>query len=533
LKYAGYDVIVVEGRSSKPVYLWINNGKAEIRDARDFWGKSTFEAGEQITDEVQDPQAEALVIGPAGENLVKFSSIITVGRLRGKAAARTGLGAVMGSKRLKAVVTRGTNDLEVARIDDFMRESEDLINKLMSDPKSQTYWMYGTTSIVSALGNNGALATWNYQKGIFDRMVDISGEVMKDRHFQKAEACFSCIHRCARNVKIEKGAFKGYSGKGPEFETISMVGSNLGIGDIDAVIAIGNILDEYGMDTISCGNVIGFAMECYQRGILSKEDLDQIDLKWGNVDAVLKLIKKIAMREKLGNVLAEGVKRASEVIQKGSHRYAMHVKSLEVIGGDPRGQKAFGLGYAVCSRGACHLGALPVFEYSGDGITGEKMFGSAEAGNRLGTKGKGRLVKLCEDIKVILDSLILCSNVYTGNPMGWTLDGYSRLYTFATGIEIDEKAMWFAAERIINLERAFNVREGITRKDDTLPKRFTCEPLTEGASAGHLVDLEPMLDEYYNARDWSIQTGIPHRKKLEKLGLQEVAKELHKLGKVK
>jgi aldehyde:ferredoxin oxidoreductase len=143
------------------------------------------------------------------------------------------------------------------------------------------------------------------------------------------------------------------------------------------------------------------------------------------------------------------------------------------------------------------------------------------------------LVKLCEDIKVILDSLILCSNVYTGNPMGWTLDGYSRLYTFATGIEIDEKAMWFAAERIINLERAFNVREGITRKDDTLPKRFTCEPLTEGASAGHLVDIEPMLDEYYNARDWSIQTGIPHRKKLEKLGLQEVAKELHKLGKIK
>jgi len=535
LKYAGYDLIVVKGKSKNPIFLWIEDDKVEIRNAKHLWGKGTFETADLIREEVDEPNAEILDIGPAGENLVKYGSIVAVGRRRGRTAARCGLGSVMGSKKLKAIAIRGTKDVRVSRPKKFFKTVQKIWDMLQNDPHASIdHPKYGTTSLIEALDSSGALATMNFQKGVFENSNDIGGWAMTNNYLWKGEACFGCTQRCGRYVIIKKGPFAPYAGKGPEFETLAMLGSNLGVKKLEEIIILMKLFDTYGMDTISGGNSIGFAMECYQRGILTKGDVDGLDLSWGNYETISKLTKKIAYREGFGNVLAEGVKKASELIGKGSEKYAMHTKGLEHIGGDPRGQTGFALGYAVCSRGACHLGAVPRFEYGGTPECGLKMFGSKEAANRLGVKGKGRLVKWSEDLKAFLDSMGICHFPYhsvlsTFEKMLNQINLLIELYTFATGVKASREAVWRVGERINNLERVFNVREGVTRKEDSLPERFMKEPLHEGASKGNLVKLEQMLNEYYEARGWEIKKGIPTKSKLEDLGLKYASKELQKL----
>jgi aldehyde:ferredoxin oxidoreductase len=534
LKYAGFDAVIVRGKSEKPCYIYINNGRGEIKDAGAYWGENTFSTGEKIKRDLSESNAQLFTIGQAGENLVKVSSIITTGSfLEGKAAARCGGGAVMGSKKLKAIVVRGTMPVEVSHPEKFQAEVDDTIEILKSDPASAIRApKYGTTQLITSLGKSGSLVTNNYQIGKFDREVDINGDTLNEEYFWKAHACFSCWLRCCRYVTIDSGPFKGFCGKGPEFETLSMLGSNVGIGRLDAIIKLGDECDAYGMDTISVGNTIAFAMELYQRGILTKEDADGLDLRWGNYEAVMELIKKMALLDGFGKILSEGVRRAAEIIGRGSEKYAMHTKGLEHIGGDPRGQTGFTLGYATCTRGADHLGALPIFEYMGKPEEGEKYFGSAEAANRFGVKGKGRLVKWQEDLMTIEDCLIVCKAEYSHNASSFEkvlklgFEKQAKLYEYATGIEMSPDQLQKAGERIWNLEKAFNVREGMTRKDDNLPERFLKEPLKEGGSAGNLVNLEPMLDEYYEARGWDVATGIPKREKLVELGLEYVANDL-------
>lgn len=534
LKYAGYDAIIVRGRAEKPVYLWINDGRAEIMDAGHLWGKSTHDTGKQIIQDVGDRKAEVLSIGQAGENLVKFAGLMSIGRLSGKAAARTGVGAVMGSKKLKAIAVRGARDVEVADPVKFKKVVNDVIDVLRKEPATIVASMFGTSFLVDSLGNKGSLPTWNYQKGEFEHQANINAEAMRDRYLWKAQSCSGCWLGCCRYVVVKDGPAAGYAGKGPEFETLAMVGSNLGIGDLSAVIAIHDLFDKYGMDATSGGTVIGFAMECYQRGILTKKELDGLDLTWGNHEAVLELARKIAFREGIGKILAEGVKKAAKIIGKGSKKYAMHIKGLEIIGGDPRGQTGFTLGYAVCNRGACHLGALPVFEYTGAHEEGKKFFGSSEAADRFGIKGKGRLVKWQEELMAVEDSLVVCKLVYSHflttpkKLFSLSFDKQAKLYEAATGIAMSGKKLQKAGERIVNLERAFNVLCGITRKDDTLPGRFLREPLKEGGSAGYLVDFEPLLDEYYTARGWNKKDGIPSGEKLVGLGLKHVADGIKK-----
>ncbi|MEM3654144.1 MAG: aldehyde ferredoxin oxidoreductase family protein, partial [Candidatus Bathyarchaeia archaeon] len=533
LKQAGFDLVIVKGKAEKPVYLSIINGNVEIKDALHIWGKGALEAGKIIIEEVGNKDLEVLSIGQAGENLVKFSAILSVGRLSGKAAARTGMGAIMGSKKLKAIAAYGEKDIEVANPEKFMEAVNEVIEVLKKNPASLvTAPSLGTSFLVKALGFKGSLVTWNFQKGKFEYEDEISGEKMREKYLWKAQSCFACPQRCTRYVVVKEGPFAGYAGKGPEFETLAMLGSNIGIGKLDAIIGLNDLFDEYGMDTISGGNVIGFAMELYQRGILTKEDLDGLELEWGNVDAVLELTKKIVKREGIGNVLAEGVKRASEIIGKGSEKYAMHTKGLEHIGGDPRGQTGFTLGYVTCSRGADHLGALPVFEYLGNPEEAKRFFGSEEACDRFGVKGKGRLVKWQEELMAIEDSLVICKPVYSHFANSFqkilllSFPMQARLYSAATGIEISEEEIRIVGERIVNLERAYNVRIGITRKDDTLPERFLKEPLSEGGSKGYVVNLDPMLDEYYEARGWNVKTGIPLKSTFKRLGLEKVAEEL-------
>jgi len=523
LKFAGYDAIVIKGKSSKPVYLWVSSEEVEIKDAKNLWGKNAIEAFELIKEELGEKDIETIVIGQAGENLVNYASIVSVGRIR-RAAGRSGMGAIMGSKNLKAIAVKGEKSIEIANPEMLEKTLDEILEILKEDPHSKSTPKFGSWFLVDALASNGALVTRNGQQGNFELENNINSNSFLNR-LVRPIACFLCPLRCGRLVKIDSGPYAGYVGKGPEFESIGMLGPNLGIGDKEFLIIASDLCDKYGLDTISCGSVIGFAMECYQRGILTKEDLNGLELEWGNVDAVLKLIKMIAFREGIGNILAEGVKRASEIIGKGSEKYAMHTKGLEIIAGDPRGQFGFALGYAVSSRGGDHLMALPVFEYMGEKEIAIELFGSEEASNRFGVKGKGRLVKWQEDLYCAINSLGVCNRTYIDwkssyNTIFKLIEELLKLYYAITGIKLTKDELFLVGERIVNMERMFNVKEGITRKDDNLPRRHLEEPFKEGNSAGKVVPLNPMLDEYYEARGWDVKTGIPLKDKIKQLQIE-------------
>ncbi|MEM2913808.1 MAG: aldehyde ferredoxin oxidoreductase family protein [Candidatus Bathyarchaeia archaeon] len=523
LKFAGYDVIMIRGKAKKPVYLWIANDQLEIRNAEHLWGKCTYDVVDIIRKDVGNRSIETIAIGPAGENLVRFASIVTVGRIK-RAAGRSGMGAIMGSKNLKAISVEGEKSLEVAKPNEVEMILNEILQILESDKHSQITPRVGSWFLVDSLASNGALVTKNGQQGNFELERNIGSESFLNK-LLRATACFLCPLRCGRFVKIESGTYAGYVGKGPEFESIGMLGANLGVGDPDALIIASNLCDQYGLDTISTGSVISFAMECYQRGILTEEELNGLKLDWGNIDVVLKLAEMIAKREGIGNVLAEGVKKASGIVGKSSEKYALHVKGLEIIAGDPRGQFGFALGYAVSSRGGDHLMALPVFEYTGDKEMGVKLFGSEESSSRFGIKGKGRLVKWQEDLYCAINSLGVCNRTYIDWKDSYKtilklLDKLVNLYNAITGLNLNKQDLFIVGERIVNIERMFNVREGITRKDDTLPKRHLEEPFEKGNSAGRVVPIEPMLNEYYEARGWDKKMGNPLKSKIKELNIE-------------
>ncbi|MEM3507569.1 MAG: aldehyde ferredoxin oxidoreductase N-terminal domain-containing protein, partial [Candidatus Bathyarchaeia archaeon] len=320
LKLSGYDAIMIKGKAEKPVYLWISNDQVEIRNANGIWGKNAIEAVELIKEELNEKDIETIAIGQAGENLVNYASIVTVGRIR-RAAGRSGMGAIMGSKNLKAIAVKGEKSIDIAKPELLEKTLIEILEILEADSHSQLTPKLGSWFLVDSLASNGALVTRNGQQGNFELE-----DRLKSSSFLKilarATACFLCPLRCGRLVKIDSGPYAGYIGKGPEFESIGMLGPNVGIGDKEFIVVASDICDKYGLDTISTGSVIAFAMECYEKGILTKEDLNGLKLTWGNVEATFKLIEMIAYRRGIGNILAEGVKKASSIIGKGSEKYA-------------------------------------------------------------------------------------------------------------------------------------------------------------------------------------------------------------------
>ncbi len=529
LKFAGYDLVDIWGKAKKPVYLTIEDNQVKLEDASHIWGKDVFETGEIISKDNNNDLA-VIAIGQAGENLVRYASVIVATRMKGRAAARTGIGAVMGSKNLKAVGVMGSNDVAVANPQKFERAISKIEKIISNDPGAHEWSELGTPNLVKKINDfNGALVTRNFQSGTFENVDQISGERLKSEYAVHDHACFGCRIACGKIVAIGNGPFAGLVHKHPEFETIAMLGSNCGVGDLAVIIKAAELCDRFGLDTISTGNAIAFAIECFQRGLISAEQTGGVLLEWGDPDLILKLIHDIAFRQGLGDTLAEGVKRASEIWGEETKYYAIHVKGLELIGGDPRGQFGFALGYATCYRGGDHLGALPCFEYTNSLETAERLFGSKEAGTKLGVKGKGFLIKLREDICNITDSLVTCKMLfgtivseYVTNPL-LEVQTWSELLSAATGISFNPKSVVKVGERISNLMRAFNVREGATREDDMLPKRILKEPLPKGG----IPPIKEMLDEYYAARNWNIQTGIPTPEKLKELGLEYVIDDLH------
>ncbi len=519
LKFAGYDQVILHGRAEHPVYLWIHDHEVELRDARWLWGRDVWDTTAAIRQELGDPDVQVAAIGQAAENGVLFSGIFTN---LVRAAARTGTGAVMATKNVKAVAVRGSGSFPVADMVRFGELVEGLDKRIYGHPEYEIRCRLGTTKLVKALDSIGGLPTRHFQRGRFERAHAVTGEMIEQHYKVKGKACFACTIPCSRFLRVDDDRFPDLRLEGPEYEPLAGFTARVGNDDLALALKCVDLSNRYGLDAITLSELISWAMECYATGLLSRPEADGLDLAWGNGEAILALIHKVARREGFGDFLADGVMRAAERLGRGSEEIAMHGKGLELFQADVRSIKAYGLGNAVSSRGADHLRSEPWFELSNDPQEGLRRYGIAETAYRLEFKGKGLVVKHFEEMAAIADATGICKNTYNNmEVLDW--DETAELLQATTGWDLTGAEVQQIGERIVNLERLFIAREGVTRRDDTLPKRFLHEPLPEGSgsSTGSVLELEPMLDEYYRARGWDVVTGLPLESKLQELGLGE------------
>ncbi|MCJ7687137.1 MAG: aldehyde ferredoxin oxidoreductase family protein [Desulfobacteraceae bacterium] len=519
LKFAGYDALIIEGRAEKPTYVWIKNGEIHFRDARSSWGLKTTDCQQIIKNELKDQNVRIACIGPAGENLSKIACIINEMR----AAGRKGLGAVMGSKNLKAIAIRGTGSIGVASKEKLKSASRKMKAAMKESPV--LYSEFSKTGTPSNVDNTCALGIFPAKNwsatGEFTPVEQIGAKALETRNIGR-EFCYGCPVGCSQLRLARTGTYSGILTKGPEFETMYSFGGQTGVDNMDAIIAADRLADELGLDTISAGVVIGFAMELFEKGILGTADTGGLELNFGNHQAMVTLLRLMAFREGIGGLLADGVKDAAEKIGKGSNRYALHVKGLELPGYDVRGAKGQGLNYATAFTGADH----------NRGYAFQEIFGIPipYAVDRFATEGKGKLTKWNQDVRMATaDCPTMCVFLLDMAVPQFATENTAALMEAVTGLSYTPEEVEKVGERINNLARAFNVREGFSRADDTLPERLMKEPLQDGASKGHFIstdDLKEMLDEYYTVRGWDVISGIPTREKLEELRLGYVADQL-------
>jgi aldehyde:ferredoxin oxidoreductase len=517
LKFAGYDQLLVQGKAEQPVYLWMSNDRVELRDARQLWGKDVWDTTLAIQQELGDPDIQVATIGQAAENGVLFASIFVN---LNRAAGRTGMGTVMAAKNLKAVAVRGTKLFPVADMPRFKDLIARLDQAIYEHPEYGIRVRLGTTKLLKGLNDIGALPTRHFQRGRFEHADAVSGETIEQLYKVKSKACFACTIPCSRFLVVDDPRFPDLYLEGPEYEPLAGFTARVGNSDLALALKCVDLANRYGMDAISLSEVISWAMECHQRGLLSAQEADGLNLVWGNGEAIMTLIHKVAHREGFGDFLADGVRKASQRLGRGSDAFAMHGKGLEVFQADPRAIKGYGLGNAVASRGADHLRSEPWFEFSNDPEEGIRRFGVPETAFRLETRGKGLLVKHYEEMAAISDSTGVCKNTYNNmEVLSW--EGTAELLQAATGWNFTGEEVRLIGERIVNLERLLIAREGITREDDVLPQRFLDQQMPQGSgpSTGSTLQLDEMLDEYYRARGWDEESGQPTRRKLEELGI--------------
>ena len=508
MKKAGYDAMVFKGRARNPVYVSIVDHLVEFKDAGELWGLGTVDTVRKLRATHDDPRLRIASIGPAGENLVKFSMIAVDSheqKERGGQAGRGGAGAVMGSKNLKAVTVKGTGKINYHDRDEFMEHSRAASRKVRASPAFVNRREYGTTALVRPMNAAGILPTNNFNTTIFPHAEDIDGVHMKEAIVTANKGCFGCPMLCGKQSLVQEGPYKGTEVEGPEYELLALMGSNCGITNIEAVAKGAYLVDDLGLDGISTGVVISFAMDCYQHGVLGKDELFGLEGTFGNEELYLRLIHAMARREGIGELLGEGVRTASRKIGKGTEEYAIHVKGMEMPGYDPRGCFGMALAYATSDRGACHQRAWTVYN--------ELL---ADPPNHHSIKGKAKLVKDVQDERAAAFSLVLCDFV----PIG--VQDFTNLLNASTGFGYTEEEYLKCGEAIWNLTRLFNTREGTRRKDDTLPGRMKT-PLPEGPAKGMAITdemLDTMLDEYYEYRRWT-EDGVPEEDKLKELGLED------------
>jgi aldehyde:ferredoxin oxidoreductase len=512
LKFAGYDAIIIEGAAYKhaPVYLWIKDGKAELRDASALWGKNFWETTDMIQKELGDDKIKVAGIGRAGEKLVKMACVMNDDH---RAGGRGGAGAVMGSKNLKAIAVRGTDRPKAVNQDAFDEAAKAATKVLREAEGLQGMRDLGTGSFVTALNGLGILPTRNFSAGQFEGFEKVSGEVIREKYLVKATACYGCPIACGRSTKIKEGKYAGSEGEGPEYEAHGVFGSFCGNSDMDSLIKAAYLCNDYGLDLISTGNTIAYAMECYEKDLINLGDTDGLRLSFGNSDAMVKLVEKIGERDGFGDILANGVKRLSEKLGSEAVNFAMHCKGLEAPMHEPRGAPSLGLAYATANIGATHMHPYtPIWDAFGVafpdwGVTGPPA-------DRFSTEGRASLVKAGQEFAMVVNSADICQFVYLFPFLG--LIDTVKMINAATGFDLSVDDAFKIGERAHNLQRMFNVKAGFKR--DTLPPRFLNEPFTSGPTAGHVVDLEPMLDEYYVLRGWD-KDGAPSQNKLKELGL--------------
>jgi len=518
LKRAGYDALVITGAAASPAYLLIEDDRVELHPAEHVWGMMIDDADDALH-EAHTWSHRVACIGPAGERLVRFACISCEDRQAG----RSGLGAVMGSKLLKAVVVRGTGDVKVADPEKFMDLAIKYYGKIRADPAVKGDAKHGTGGFMEWVNREkGTFPTHNWREGVFEQRGEIIPQSWSEKGYvKKNKACYACGKACGRVFKVERGPYAGTKVEGPEYETLYSLGGECGNPDVEALAHANMLCDQYGMDTISGGVAVGFAMELYEKGIIGPGDTE-LELRFGNPEAMVKMLHSIGKREGLGDVLAEGTMRAAEAIGKGSDYYAMHTLGLEFPAYDARGLKAMALGFMTSTRGGCHLrsGAY-LLDMLG-------KFWLFEGVDRFSPEGKGREVRLMEDLMSVYDSLGVCkfSRRYfvPGN-----LGPFMRALT---GEEWPENKLLALGERVSNLRRLFNVREGIGRESMRLPERLATEPLPSGPAEGHVVsrqEQERMLDDYFAERGWDAE-GVPTPEKLRELGLDGLAFDVPENG---
>ena len=519
LKFAGYDALIIEGKAEKPTYVSIKGGDVKFRSAKKVWGMRTTDTQQIIKNELNDQNVRIACIGPAGENLSKMACIIN--ELR--AAGRKGLGAVMGSKNLKAIAVRGSKKVSIAD-KDKLKVARSAFTKAMKESPVlyPEFSRHGTPMVVDHTCAMGIFPTKNYTAtGEYVPADKIGVEVQVTRD-TGSEHCYGCPVGCSQLKMAKTEPYTGILAEGPEFETMYSFGGVTGVDNIDAIIAADRLADELGLDTISAGVTVAFAMELYEKGILSKEDTGGLELNFGNHEAMVTLLRLMAFREGVGDILADGTRAAAERIGKGSEKYAMQVKGLELPAYDVRGAKAHGLNYATSYTGADHNRGYAFQEIFGIPLPYEV--------DRFAVEGKGKLTKWNQDVRsATCDAATMCAFLLDMAVPAIAAQNTADLMKAVTGLSLSPEDVPKVGERINNLARAFNVREGFTRADDTLPERLMTEPLKAGASKGQVIgreDLDQMLDEYYTARGWEVETGKPSRVKLVELGLDYAADQI-------
>lgn len=500
LKFAGYDMIILEGKLSTPGYIYINDDTIEIRDASHLWGKIVKETTKTLLDEVEDKKSRVLTIGPAGEKLSLLASIMNdVDR----AAGRSGVGAVMGSKNLKAIVVKGSNKVPVHDADGLKEAFKGYLKKIKENGVTgQGLPTYGTGVLVNIINEHGVMPADNFQKSYTEDVEPVSGETLTEKHLIRKDPCYKCPIACGRYSKTSDGSVET---GGPEYETMWGFSTDCGLTDMDAIIKANYWCNQMGMDTISVAATISCAMEMYQKGYIKDEELEGIPLQFGNADGMVEWTRKLGLREGFGDKLALGSYRLADMY--GVKELSMSVKKQEIPAYDPRGIQGQGLQYATSNRGGCHVRGY---------LISPEILGLPEKLDRLTLQGKPEWVKIFQDLTASIDATGLC--LFTSFALN--ADDYAQMMSLVTGFEYDANEILRCGDRIYNMEKMYNLDAGIASNEDTLPSRLLNDPIPQGPSKGFVHKLDELLPKYYEARGWK-EDGTPSEEKLKDLGLDK------------
>jgi aldehyde:ferredoxin oxidoreductase len=493
LRWSGNDQIVFTGVADRWAYLFIDNDRVEIRDASHLVGLDITETTVELRRELRDPDLQIAAIGPAGEHLVRYA-IISCNLAR--AAGRTGMGAVMGSKKLKAIVVRGSKPVRPVDPERFKRACAQLRSNIERHPEFEPRRKYGTTRIMDSLARMGVLPSYHYRSTVFEDLAEVNADALRRDHVVKPKSCYNCNIFCSRYNYTIYG-----EGEGPEYEAQAGFTIKCGNSDLELAVGVSNAVNRLGLDCISTAEVIGWLMECRHEGVISETDIDGIDLSWGSREALLRIPELIAYREGIGDLLAEGTRRAAQKLGPAARALTAEVKGLELFSADPRGIKGYGLMNAVNSRGGDHYRGEPMIELTDDEDLAERRVGHREAAHRLSDGGKGALVNYAEHLGLLSDSMTMCKNISCCMDVV-DFDLASEAYSGLLGKEITPRELWDICSHVSQVERDFNLREGLLPEEDTLPARFLGRPIPDGPSKGTTIDIHRLVQDYYKEKGW-------------------------------